>query len=126
TIEKSCPRPWSYVNPRSYEVLWRIIYWTSQCLTWFILPFMQSICQTGEFYWKGKIRFALRSNLIYYGTLLLIFGILVIYVAVNYNLSASNFKVTVIAASTTWGLFLLVLMLGYGLVEVPLNVYNHS
>ncbi len=33
---------------------------------------------------------------------------------------------TIIAASTTWGLFLLVLMLGYGLVEVPLNVYNHS
>jgi hypothetical protein len=34
--------------------------------------------------------------------------------------------VTVISASTTWGLFLLVLMLGYGLVQVPLNVYNHS
>ncbi len=33
---------------------------------------------------------------------------------------------TVISASTTWGLFLLVLMLGYGLVQVPLNVYNHS
>ncbi|CAF4268756.1 unnamed protein product, partial [Rotaria sordida] len=33
---------------------------------------------------------------------------------------------TVIAASTTWGLFLLVLMLGYGLVQVPLNVYNYS
>ena len=31
-----------------------------------------------------------------------------------------------IAASTTWGLFLLVLMLGYGLVEVPLNIFNQS
>jgi hypothetical protein len=29
-------------------------------------------------------------------------------------------------ASTTWGLFLLVLLLGYGLVQVPLNIYNHS
>ncbi len=73
---------------------------------------MQSVCQTGsfffilylslfyifynllgEFYWKGKIRYAFRSNLIYYGTLLLIFGVLVIYVAVNYNLNALNFKV---------------------------------
>jgi hypothetical protein len=80
----------------------------------------------GEFYWRGKIRYALRTNLIYYGTLLLIFGILVIYVAINYNLNASNFKVTVVAASTTWGLFLLVLMLGYGLVQVPSTVYNHS
>ncbi len=48
---------------------------------------------SGEFYLKGKIRYAFRSNLIYYGTLLLIFGVLVIYVAVNYNLTASNFKV---------------------------------
>ena len=31
-----------------------------------------------------------------------------------------------VAASNTWGLFLLVLMLGYGLVQVPLNIYNHS
>ncbi|CAF2803133.1 unnamed protein product [Rotaria sp. Silwood2] len=35
-------------------------------------------------------------------------------------------QATIVAASTTWGLFLLVLMLGYGLVEVPLNIYNHS
>ncbi|CAF1331510.1 unnamed protein product [Adineta ricciae] len=126
SIEKPCPQPWSYVNQKSYGVLWRIIYWTSQCLTWLVLPFMQAVCQTGEFYWRGKIRYALRSNLFYYGTLLLLFGVLVIYVAINYHLTASNFKVTIIAASTTWGLFLLVLMLGYGLVEVPINVYNHS
>lgn len=31
-----------------------------------------------------------------------------------------------IAASTTWGLFLLVLLLGYGLIQVPKNIYNHS
>ncbi|CAF2502794.1 unnamed protein product [Rotaria sp. Silwood2] len=93
SVEDSCPRPWSFVDSKSYEVLWRIIYWTSQFLTWLVLPFMQSICQTGEFYLKGKIRYALRSNLFYYGTLLLIFGILVIYVAINYNLDASNFKV---------------------------------
>ena len=30
------------------------------------------------------------------------------------------------AASTTWGLFLLVLLLGYGLVQMPVNIYNHS
>lgn len=29
-------------------------------------------------------------------------------------------------ASNTWGLFVLVLMLGYGLVEVPRNMWNSS
>ena len=31
-----------------------------------------------------------------------------------------------ITASNTWGLFLLVLLLGYGLVEVPRTVWNSS
>ncbi len=31
-----------------------------------------------------------------------------------------------ITASITWGLFLLVLLLGYGLVQVPKNIYNQS
>ncbi|CAF3849489.1 unnamed protein product, partial [Rotaria magnacalcarata] len=89
--EVLCPRPWSYVDQRSYGALWRIIYWISQFLISIVLPFMQSICQTSEFYLKGKIRY-----------------------------------LTIIATSTTWGLFLLVLMLGYGLVQVPLDVYHHS
>lgn len=35
-------------------------------------------------------------------------------------------KVIGITASNTWGLFLLVLLLGYGLVEVPRTVWNSS
>ena len=31
-----------------------------------------------------------------------------------------------VTASNTWGLFLLVLLLGYGLVEVPRHVWNRS
>ncbi|CAF1544233.1 unnamed protein product [Rotaria magnacalcarata] len=41
-------------------------------------------------------------------------------------LPLDNSSATIIAASTTWGLFLLVLMLGYGPVQVPLDVYRHS
>ncbi|CAM4801806.1 unnamed protein product [Rotaria magnacalcarata] len=44
--EVLCPRPWSYVDQRSYGALWRIIYWISQFLISIVLPFMQSICQT--------------------------------------------------------------------------------
>lgn len=31
-----------------------------------------------------------------------------------------------VTASNTWGLFLLVLLLGYGLVEVPRSIWNNS
>lgn len=103
-------------------VFWRVVYWTSQCLTWsvwlcnikhlhyevvcqgiyyhkgpycsflkvwlwsvlrLLLPFMQSYARSGGFSITGKIKTALIENAIYYGTYLLIFGSLLIYVAVH-------------------------------------------
>jgi hypothetical protein len=54
---------------------------------------MQSFCETGEFYIKGKILYAIKANLIYYGSVLIIFTILVIYVATKVQLNSSNFMV---------------------------------
>ena len=87
---------------------------------------MQSWSETGEFSIKGKIRYAIKANLIYYGTLIIIFLIIIIYMLVKGYLKTSNFMVTMTTASMTWGILLLVLLLGYGLVEIPKNVYNHS
>lgn len=54
-------------------------------LTFFrlLLPFMQSYARSGGFSITGKIKTALIENAIYYGTYLLIFGSLLIYVAVH-------------------------------------------
>ncbi|XP_044029495.1 G-protein coupled receptor-associated protein LMBRD2B isoform X2 [Siniperca chuatsi] len=109
-------------------VFWRVVYWTSQCLTWLLLPFMQSYARSGGFSITGKIKTALIENAIYYGTYLLIFGSLLIYVAVHpeWHLSWYELQTIGITAANTWGLFLLVLLLGYGLVEIPRSYWNAS
>lgn len=61
--------------------LWKIIYWTSQCLTWLILPLMQSYIKAGDFSIQGKLKTALIDNAIYYGSYLFICGVLLIYIA---------------------------------------------
>ncbi|KAB0397772.1 hypothetical protein E2I00_011041, partial [Balaenoptera physalus] len=76
-----------------------------------LLPFMQSYARSGGFSITGKIKTALIENAIYYGTYLLIFG-------------ANQLQTIGIAAANTWGLFLLVLLLGYGLVEIPRSYWN--
>ncbi|XP_078009345.1 G-protein coupled receptor-associated protein LMBRD2 isoform X4 [Phascolarctos cinereus] len=107
-------------------IFWRVVYWTSQFLTWILLPFMQSYARSGGFSITGKIKTALIENAIYYGTYLLIFGAFLIYVAVNPNLHLewNQLQTIGIAAANTWGLFLLVLLLGYGLVEIPRSHWN--
>ncbi|KAK1788308.1 hypothetical protein P4O66_016748 [Electrophorus voltai] len=93
-----------------------------------LLPFMQSYARSGGFSITGKIKTALIENAIYYGTYLFIFGSLLIYVAVHpqWHLSWYELQTIGITAANTWGLFLLVLLMGYGLVEIPCSYWEAS
>ncbi|XP_077442110.1 G-protein coupled receptor-associated protein LMBRD2B [Vanacampus margaritifer] len=128
SAQTACYKPWSYIPDGVMPVFWRVVYWTSQCLTWLLLPFMQSYARSGGFSMAGKVQTALIENAIYYGSYLLIFGSLLIYVAVHpeWRLSWYELQTIGITAANTWGLFLLVLLLGYGLVEIPRSYWNAS
>ncbi|CAK1553467.1 unnamed protein product [Leptosia nina] len=120
-----CPKSWP---DTVFPSLWKVVYWTSQCLTWLIMPMMQSYSKAGDFTVKGKLKSALVDNAIYYGSYLFICGVLLIYLAFTSGVQLDRPKIKAIAstASNTWGLFLLILLLGYALVEVPRNLWNNS
>lgn len=127
-VADKCTKPWSYIPDGILPIFWRVVYWTSQFLTWILLPFMQSYARSGGFSIAGKIKTALIENAIYYGTYLLIFGTLLIYAAVHpsWNLDWRHLQTIGITAANTWGLFLLVLLFGYGLVEIPRSYWNSA
>ncbi|KAM4615991.1 G-protein coupled receptor-associated protein LMBRD2a [Polymixia lowei] len=128
SVPKLCARPWSYIPDGILPVFWRVVYWTSQFLTWLLLPFMQSYARSGAFSMVGKVNTALIENAIYYGSYLLIFISLLIYVAAHpqWQLTWRELQTIGITAANTWGLFLLVLLLGYGLVEIPRSYWLSS
>lgn len=124
---EECQEPWGMVPSSVFPNLWRIIYWSSQFLTWLIMPLMQSYLKAGDFTIKGKLKSALIENAIYYGSYLFICGVLLIYIAVKgVSLDWQKLKAIASSASNTWGLFLLVLLLGYALVEVPRSLWNNA
>lgn len=127
-ITNPCILPWSYVSDGTLTKLWRFIYWTSQFLTWLVLPIMQSYSMVGDFTTIDKLKSAIRANLIYYSSFGAIFFVLLLYVLFNYGLHnfTTSVKVILITSSNTWGLFLLVVLLGYGLVELPRYLINRS
>ena len=92
------------------------------------MPMMQSYIKAGDFTVKGKLKSAIIDNAIYYGSYLLICGVLLIYLALKpgIDLDWSKLKAIASSASNTWGLFLLVLLFGYALVEVPRTLWNNS
>ncbi|EDO45173.1 predicted protein [Nematostella vectensis] len=121
-----CLPPWSYLPKQALPDLWRVVYWSSQILSWLILPIMQSYSYAGDFTVRGKIKTALYENALWYGSYVIIFVVLLIYVIVrpDLELNGSQLAIIGITASNTWGLLLLVLLMGYGLVEIPRNVWN--
>ncbi|KAH7714181.1 LMBR1 domain-containing protein 2-B [Aphelenchoides avenae] len=120
-----CEEPRGYVPEQVLLSLWRVVYWTSQLLTWLLLPIMQIYSRAGEFTATGKLKYALYNNMIYYASYGIIFIFLLFYaVSKGVSLNFDHLKVLIVSASNTWGLFILVVLLGYGLVEVPRHFWQ--
>lgn len=121
-----CIEPWSLVAGDVLPALWRVVYWTSQVLTWIILPLLQSYCMAGDFTVLRKLKSSFVENLIFYGIGAVTFLFFLVYAAIHRPLDMEYIKVSCITASNTWGLLLLSVLLGYGLVEIPKSVYEAS
>ncbi|KAF6778543.1 hypothetical protein AHF37_01774 [Paragonimus kellicotti] len=121
-----CRAPFFYAEHTVFLILWHIVYWSSQFLTWLLIPLMRSYTRAGDFTPLAKLRSALRDNIFYYSSYLLIFIVALMYLimtqAVSFDLR--YLKVLLITTSNTWGLFLVVIFLGYGLVEVPRSLWT--
>jgi hypothetical protein len=98
------------------KFFWNLIYWFSFIGCWSFLPGMQSYYGCGAFNTKDKFIIALKENIMTYVVLGIIFAVFLIYVAAVGAVSLSDIPGFVVCLSNTWGLFLSVLMLGFGLV----------
>lgn len=74
---------------------------------------------SGEFTVIEKIKSSLKENLKYYCLFGLLFTFFLIYYASKERPTIEGLKIFCISASNTFGLFLLVILMGYGLVDIP-------
>ncbi|KAF9960370.1 hypothetical protein BGZ72_007175 [Mortierella alpina] len=120
--EEECNEPFMYVSSEFLVAAWRTLYWSSFALTWVMIPLLQAYTQSGEFTVMKKFRSAVRYNIIYQliiGTIALI-GL----VGVIYAQGTSNLRAYVMALSNSWGLVLVVIFMGYGMVDVPRRLWH--
>lgn len=76
---------------------------------------------SGEFSVLKKIESSLKENLKYYCCFGFLFLVFIFYYASKERLTFESLKIFCISASNTFGLFLLLILLGYGLVDIPRN-----
>ena len=49
-------------NPIAVEVLWDLAYWSTQLLTWALIPLYMGYVDAGEFTWAGKMKASVKFN----------------------------------------------------------------
>ncbi|KAI8382453.1 LMBR1-like membrane protein-domain-containing protein [Blakeslea trispora] len=119
--------PFAYVSESFLVVAWRVLYWTSFCLTWFTIPMLQAYVNTGEFTIAKRIKAAVHVNLRFYSIYVVVSVIGLIYLIFGNGLTTKEgIQSYVMAAANSWGLFLVIVFMGYGLVSVPRSLWYYG
>ncbi|KAL7939039.1 LMBR1-like membrane domain-containing protein [Trichoderma chlorosporum] len=108
-----------WLPQRVVLVLWRITYWLTFCLTWFILPILAEYSDTGYREPYDRLMYSLRANAQFYAMILGAGVIGLVYIFASYEFSFTALKALIMALSYCWGLTLAIYLMGHGLVSIP-------
>lgn len=115
-----------WLPERVILVSWRITYWLTFCLTWFVLPLLGEYMDAGHRDPNARMMYSLRSNgryqLIYLSCA--IAGL--VYVSFSNGFNFTAIKALVMALAYVWGLILAIYLMGHGLVAVPRRLFRKA
>ena len=115
-------------SPRynNIQLLYLVFYWSVYLLTWTIIPLLQEWENSGDLKSEDRLRRSFKTNAIFYLYLAVggVIGLIVFFL-----LDASqgiNLPIYLKALATAFGIFLLMLMMGYAMVEIPRSLWLES
>jgi hypothetical protein len=108
------------------EYIWRINYWTAFLLCNFIFPMLGEYVIAGDFTVRAKLWTAFIQNLIFYIVMGVVGGVALIYLWYRgqFNGENSSFSGFLIFCINAYGLVLIILFLGYGIIAVPKKYFG--
>ncbi|OLN86513.1 LMBR1 domain-containing protein 2-like protein B [Colletotrichum chlorophyti] len=115
-----------WLPQRVLLVSWRITYWLTFALTWFILPILGEYSDSGYREPQDSIRYSIRQNLQYHAMVVGACSIGLIYLFIRYNPNLTVFKSNFMALAYFYGLVFAIYLMGHGLVTIPRRLLRYS
>ncbi|CAM0913751.1 unnamed protein product [Alopecurus aequalis] len=107
-------------------LFWSWSYWSSFILAWVIVPTIRGYEDAGDFTVKERLKTSIRANLLYYevvGAIGLFGVILIMIMRHDWGGAILGFAM---ACSNTFGLVTGAFLLGFGLSEIPKNIWKNA
>ena len=108
------------------HMAWVVVYWTAFSLCWLVLPIAEKFHTSGEFSFFSRLRNALYKQARSFLIIILVLSALVLYLYFVQNLTPARLPEILVLMSNIWGLFLVITLLGYGLVFLPKSWWNEG
>ena len=107
------------------RLLYTIIYWTTMVCSWVLIPLLSKYEGSGYFTRKEKLLYSIKSNLLFYGLIILVgaglFGLAYYKLKEEY---LQYFFKNCFNFTYLYGFFFLILLLGYSIPKLPKNIYD--
>lgn len=107
-------------------LLWRLSYWSTQLLTWLVIPVLQHFSVSGAHGVLGRLWYAVNKLWKFYVIVGVLAIIGVLTAAAFGELELTTLPQLIVTLSNTYGLVAIMALLGYGLVEVPRVLWRRS
>lgn len=120
------PKRGIWLPERAVFVAWRITYWLTFVLTWFILPLMGEFCDSGFRDTRARVLYSLRSNARYQLIVLSVSIAGLVYFILQNGFHGESIKGLVMALAYAWGLVLAIGLMGHGLVALPRRLFKNA
>lgn len=115
-----------WLPERVILVTWRITYWLTFILSWFVLPLLGEYCDSGYRDPKSRIIDSLRTNARYQLIVLSTAVVGLVYFIWENGFHVASIKGLVMALAYAWGLTLAIGLMGHGLVALPRRLFMNA
>jgi len=106
--------------------LWTAAYWTTQALTWGVIPIAAGMSDAGDFTFWGRFKTSMRDSAFYYGSLAVAALAGLALLLASGRLAWRGLPGLVMVLVNAYGLVAVVLLLGHGLVAIPRSLWRAS
>jgi hypothetical protein len=112
--------------PRGLDATWDVAYWSTYALTWIVLPLHQCYVDAADFSSVGRLKRAARENAMFLGIAATAMFVGAAALLATESLSLDAMRAYGIVVANVWGISTGVLLMGFGLVDVPRAIWRRA